>query len=1802
MAAKPKTPYQLHELPIQGGGAFPTAPLTEHVYDMSALHQWDGNLVAGYNDVSLMRQHAMFMRPDVIDTMQRWAEMHPTVDPRTWVPLAQAGIDPQSTDGMSISGADIYARVKDQSYGTMVGQPAAISPPVNPPLNSGSGGGGGAWGWLKHAAADVAKFPFEAVNAATNATGPVGQLAKDQIRFAETALAAPYQTVIGAIPRTVEGDQHYRDLVVDKYKLTPDMERTIFSSGHKGEVKSVPGVSFGRAGGPQAIPGHEQRELRSLDSYSPDEQKRMNDALAEYNTTGRRGAHQSFLAAVGTQSELGQMVLNPDSLMYTTDKDGKKIRETSWMPTKANQVRSEAEALKVSDIRSAAEIARGVAPTAWTLGRGIAHVWYSPDEQAFHTVSGLGDIAGSLFLDPVNLVPMGAAGHLVELGNVGARAAIRATGREIAPTLRQGLKTGGERAVVSVPTKQFQTAVRDEAGEIVRDANGKPVMGGAAGAALGAREGLTTDTLIADAVGSGSKRVAESGIRTSKTDRWNEELGAMSGPHGNYVLAQKAWQWMTSGRGARVIDYLAGETSAHKIWLASGKKMDYQVATDLAATRSAAEARAVLGTRMGYEIRDAGELGGIGKSGPALFRNRALYDSGGLFTARGRQAFGANYKTARAMTPEDAGLLRRGLGAADAAVTSASTYGIGFFRQGVSAKAIDAEDSQILATQLDAFMRGAHIPTDDYVTASGAKRIGAATAIDRVMAASAGGGKFHAIYEGEDSLLYGVVKKALEDQGVKEHHAKRLTTAFRGGLDEWERNYTNSDIPDGFGTAAGNQGMPVLENEQLSRNIVLPDFRTIRRATSGLQKVLNSHGGDLIENEARLSDWAQGMTSAWRYSVLVRPAYILRELGELAFSMGLGGYKGPITHPAAFIALVHQALLSKHLADIDTRMARLASGNPGLKATQWSAIKLTAGLARLHPKFNPVIARINGDPFYKEYNEVLDTNSTEPLSAMYRGLAGGNGNWQIDQQGGRAASKNATRLLRDTPEHQDGYIGALVDKVDRLHNDRDMRNIANPEMSQAEEMAAFEGGTHDIKQQMRPDLLDGSDKSKQAFMQGNRDLVNKITLGDTAMLEAVRSGKFEGRNIVVHAKNGRSYVDKGFKKHIEDMMADDAKRQQMPPVLHEFGSDYAKNRYGNRFVNGFFTATGEFSDLFARGPLIRQAYAKRVIELAPDMSSAARADAIKRLRDAGDTKLARQVQLATKSNREGPLGIDEVDTIASGFALKESERLFYDAHKRQNYALAMRVVSPFAQATFNTFRRWGEMSLRNPQMGYRSIKPVEALMDPGSAAIYGAMSQAIPGDDGFEALYSPHDPSLNADGFFATNSFGDRTFYYPAIGSLASLLPGVHGTPTIASATAESLNVAGSTAFPGSGPMLTLPMSLVLPNSIYRDDAVGDVMKTVNPFGLPSGSVLSKIITDLSPTWTRRLEANSDPEQAANGTIKAIPALFGTGDYGDGSNNNDQRRLINDAKTVSSTINIMTAIGVAFTPGSFTSQYLIAAKGDRTGDIRRLMLVDTLNQEYQKYTKALPGQDPLLAQEQGRARFVKDFGGTALLSVLPRTDVDGPQATNDIWHWRNQNPKAYALNSDVVGNFFAGGDIQNDFSQNLYRWQQSTGERHPKKPKDFMVDVNNAMGWLEWNPQQAAIDAMPTDQQPVARRRLRDQIERKYPGWTGESGDLGNFDTEMNKMRDALKVPAIRSLASAEYVDTWMNTRDEAVKFLQDKYGVTGLKTKAAVDSGVVQQLLDVARDLRQQDKSGGFTNAWSRLFKKDFDKDVLDG
>jgi hypothetical protein len=1281
------------------------------------------------------------------------------------------------------------------------------------------------------------------------------------------------------------------------------------------------------------------------------------------------------------------------------------------------------------------------------------------------------------------------------------------------------------------------------------------------------------------------------------------------------VMAQNAWDFFNSGRGKALVNDLVEEKSASRIMARSNWKIDHDLANTLADARTPEEVRAAIGTRMGFDLSDPKSLRNFGSSRPAIFKDVALRDSGVL-----------NY-----------------------------------LRKAPHAKPFDLEDVDNTITQVSRFARGARMSwdqiqphLDNIIRAGGAN--------EKTYAAIYGGERLLAdgTTERVPGLLDAVADHISIDLGIDKKIAKKVTTAFKGGLDETLRNYVNTGLADTMGSSMdGMVGAALLDSELLTRAAVLPDYRTVRELTGAIGRILAQHPNAETAN-VEIAKVINSATSAWKSAVLVRPAYIMREVGEMAVASSLGGYEGILTHPSAFLGLVIGTIAQKEAATSAGRMAqaltkgaipeahfatlgeKALSGGVGTKmtvgarkGTYYAAatpaavadyLHLTQGMSLLFPALDPKWARVNGDGLFSNMNDYIKTGDSATLESIYRGFSAVSGNFNVDERGmGRAAS----RYLKVASQQgdPDEYAHGLIDKIAAMAADGDMRNLANPGIDFRHAVSSFVfSGRRDRK--VTAGAKNFAGKSNEEYMNDLNDVLQKLTGGDEKLLHAVATGNFEGG---ILRKSNKSLVN-----HIKGMIDDPAQAKNLPPTMRVSLAKYDKNMMTrvNDGVSQFFEYTGETSDLLQRGPLFRQAYVREAERLAPSMSPEAHAKVVADLRKAGDNELANRMEGARPG---GTLQSYEVDHMAAKFARDEQKRLFYDAHERQNYAVALRTLMPFAQATFNTIRRWGQFSLENPQAMYRTLKPLNYAMQPAAASMYGALG-ALYGQEASSALFdpssygwdTPDNRHNSADGFFYNDNYGDRKFSYPMVGILGQWA----GIPKAAmnESSLSGLNVAGTSIQPGFGPAVTFAASLFGQDLINRDDPTGSVMRFLFPYGLPKGNLLEKAGISVSPSWmVKVIKGSDDSGSVANLAVKLQGVLLDSGKYNIQSSI-DQKRLAEDSAELAkrlfvwnavmgaltpSTINTKALtkddpsgkpVGAGYTPsdgGAMVDAILSGDPKDKNRDAQRWIIQDKMKQEWDKYTA---GTGSLDSYRNGVLNFVHDHGASALFSVLPgTTGADGvspTQATNDVWHFYTHEPETYRQNRDVIGLFFAGGSAMvpgdtsaTGYASPLYTAQKDMGERTQQTADEHVRAAMSEYGWTLYNPKKAEIeknDSLSADEKAAANSRLSADIRHVTNGaWTGKPLDSGKSVRLMEQLGTAVQDPTIQTLNSAPYLKDYMDYRDEILQQMRHDGVTLDLSTKS--NQGYAIKLIDRAKELLRADPTGAFNNAWNRLLINEF-------
>lgn len=1778
--AKPPKPAAVARYQAAVNRAYPTA--SPWVTDLTNLESRDGTLLGAGMSMAYVRDMAPLLNQGQVNLMTQWAAAYPHMDARTWIPLTQMGIDPHSPEAQKLAHADLIGQVQSGTFGNVLGQTHnGAAPPQTDPAVAPDGTDSGFLSAIGHAAQTAIGTTYDAVKGAERTT--------------VTALSAPIQggeaTARIAASRGDAYNQAY-----EKYGLNTDRLKFAVNGT----------IALDDPHGPQ---------------YTEDEKARILAAqtYAEGLMNTRLGG-KSVAESIVAQTDLGQVIKDPSLLTQTYPEnavydphsdqyvipqrvpaaDGigfdtryvpaNKIPEEGWLPNHVAVQQSAQEALRVYNITTAQEAAQGVQPMAWTPGRAVAHIWATPDTTAFNAISGFVDLNKSLFLDPVNLIPadpiIKGARAVTALGSRAGRALplvgehVPIATSEVTNLARQGRAS----TLIGVPNQRF--------GAIGSPLDLVPQR------ALG---NAAAQTAVGERMLAGTK--ATQGIGPILYDEASGRLAG--GPFGKVVVNQKAWDYMSRGVGAKIADAVAAETSPTKIILASNRQIDTELAQTLARTRTPDEARIAIATRLGAEIQDGRALTGLaGLARPPALSGFRLLDGwgargaslagGGVFSKAGRSATWENY------AEHGVGGAARGL------------YRRPFRMSPRQASELKLEDSNDTLTQIERFARGARMTNDEWIPHA-----------DAYLAAGNHAEKYQAIF-GDQGLMGTLEKKLAGDFGVDATVAHKITRAFQGGLDPNQVESIQHEI--GLGnsySAGGDYGGVMFLADMLGSTAHLPSYRDMARATS-TARTLMTHPG-IANATQHVDDFIQGVTTAWRNSVLMRPAFIIRNVGEQGFAGGLAGLDSAFTHPYSFIGHVMQYLAGAEVYTLGGRAMKslalgegaeghlaglapgaltqarkvgyeaLAAPAAGLKAVgatpetvekvaDW--IYMHAGMSQLMPAVDQAavhnIGRVTGGAFWKDRERAIRGEMNEAdIAEMFKQSAMLNGNFLIDERGAKLGAKQAIPIVRDNVDTRPLYVNKYIEKLSRLASDPVGRALADTTLTRDEVYEKFLPHVPVLQAMRMPNpLLNAADHSN--YLDAAREVMHKLTVGQSDLMDAVAKGTFDGKALTAD--------NTALRNRLGELLDDPVYSQAMSPSLihlaYPTSGVAGLVSKGKQGADAFFQMSGEFDDVFMRGPGVRQFYTDKVLELAPHMSSADLLETAGNLRRAGDTRLARKVLLKAKVQRgkKGILTAEDVDAIASTYARKRTAKTFYDAHERQNWATALRAVSPFAQATFNTLKRWGALSMQNPNFMYRTLKPIDALTQPGSASIYDIIG-SLTGDKTMQSYYTPNNPApTNVNGFFFSDSTGERRFAYPFVGPLISLFaPNTKGLQM--TSYASGLNIAGNSVNPGLGPMGSLSAALLPHDYLYEKNTIGDAARFIFPYGIPEGSALSRIFSSVAPTALNKVVGAGDEEKNANNTALVMQTLLASGAY-DMSKTGDQARLVNDAGQIATRMGVLAGVFGSITPSTLQLNPQILASGDATGNVEHMLTLARLNDEFRKYTAT--------DYNAGLAQFVKDYGGTALLSVLPRTTTDGPVATDDIWEFRTEEPQAYTEHRGVIGLFFKSG-AEAAFSPTLYQWQKASGERGTKDPQEYLQSVNRALGWMLWDAGTNQImQDYPKNQQGQARALLREEIQNKMPGWTGRATDLGDFDNRMKQVRDALDDPAIQTLPSAYWIGAYVKSRDSAIAEYRAQTGDAGtLTTKAATPYR--ERLFYLASEMMKNDTTGGFATAWNQLFSGEF-------
>jgi hypothetical protein len=486
-------------------------------------------------------------------------------------------------------------------------------------------------------------------------------------------------------------------------------------------------------------------------------------------------------------------------------------------------------------------------------------------------------------------------------------------------------------------------------------------------------------------------------------------------------------------------------------------------------------------------------------------------------------------------------------------------------------------------------------------------------------------------------------------------------------------------------------------------------------------------------------------------------------------------------------------------------------------------------------------------------------------------------------------------------------------------------------------------------------------------------------------------------------------------------------------------------------LEGFFEASVRFEKTSTMGPEWRMKYWDVVKQYANLLDG----NAILKLQSNIDESLGSLVNIkninigkkhgAYKSIKDapgnGPISLDQIHEIASANAGKHVAELFYNASERRLLFHQLRLVSPFGQAWADTIASWSKLALDNPDKVYSVARGLNWLNKPASSSLYQ-----------FSDARDYYDPN---QGFFYNDpQYGQRRFFVPygalPMNLVSNLITGkgisAQG-PYAASADPMSINFAlqGNGIMPGVGPGITIPSEVlntlkVNPVKLLSPALQAQVNQFLYPYGAPD--IKGKGLIEggfISNNWARLLGGLAGNEESyASSFAPVLSYLASSGDYNIDVPE-DQGRLTRDADKFSQWFSIMRGLNglLSPNPNAFIPTAIVK---DRTGDTQ---LQAALYEDFLKMRAEFGGTT------QAHAQFLDLYGPEAVYAIIGKTS--GGPTNLSTYELIQQDPSVLDTYKDIYGYLYPYGG----FSKEMYSWSKLNASVKYLSPKQIVAKATN---------------------------------------------------------------------------------------------------------------------------------------------------
>lgn len=912
-------------------------------------------------------------------------------------------------------------------------------------------------------------------------------------------------------------------------------------------------------------------------------------------------------------------------------------------------------------------------------------------------------------------------------------------------------------------------------------------------------------------------------------------------------------------------------------------------------------------------------------------------------------------------------------------------------------------------------------------------------------------------------------KAKLIEAGIGEGELKKLTRVFEKERSKmssyWAKQHAsgaNIDYVFSNGKKITISG-PHVESELLNSMIYFPPADEIMREIAKTSKLNKATKGQY----GKVFNAADTFTSNfWKKVILVRPAYILRNVAEEQIRvMGTGHisfFNNPVTATAMWLGREGGPKWRSVLNSFD----------PFRHTVFGTDFKMASRKAELEAELAAHDASIGYISFMND-NAMGSANEIRKVSILsgFQDVEYGHPNfWK--------GLANEIRILRESgiaravARTEPGREADTINYLLRGQGKEDYLRFAN---AQDEEVKAwlltddgarnylFDGMTEvsvgnktvrrNVSVRARIEDVAGQDGASSAAI---RSLIANGTLKGEGYTLKVPQSLDSAKNSILNKeqltkgkkslKDATEQFSDSLKEAFEGKGNWDGIRFKTPGTLAMTEKEKID------FVTKFFNTAVEFEKTTTMGPEWRQKYWDAVSSIA----GAADAEALARLEQVAEKSLRplvtvkgmsfgnnhRMWNVFKEAKGDGPLGLDEIHEYASNVAGKHVAELFYDASKKRLLWHQLRLIAPFGQAWQDTLQKWGKIAMDNPGEMYKISKGLDYLTSSSSSGLYEVTDA--------RDFYDPN------QGFFYTDpQSGQRNFFIPYLSTAMNLAVNagrfnfskdMYKGAFAAGAAPQSFNFAlgGATVLPGVGPGISIGVNILdslgkNPLDLLPGEWKDRAYKIIYPYGQPDlGAAGGREAVLLSANLSRIINGVAGAQEFyAASFAPTMNYLATSGDY-NMDDPADQTRLVTDTNRFAQWYTIMRGLFGLVTPMAIQPKDLTTSKDGNT------VLAAGLYADFRKIEEANGSN-----RNKTYSDFLDLYGPEQVLAIISATS--GGPTNLATYELIMRDPSVVDKYKETYGYFYPNGG----FSQELYKWQLRTGKRERLSSQEILEKATN---------------------------------------------------------------------------------------------------------------------------------------------------